>query len=255
MDIERKSFAGIDLKADKVGSFTARIATLNVIDKDGDVTLPGAFPAGKVINISAYMHSSWQDALPVGKAVIVERGDDVLVEGEFNLNTISGKEHYEAMKFAPELSEWSYGFPPPTTDETSEWNENPKVRRVLKSLDVFEVSPVLRGAGVNTALLAIKSANQGMTFTDHAETVLAAVTGLVERAKSLAGLRASEGRTLSEASLKHITSVRKVIGEAACELDRLVEPKEEKGTPLPDEVHKEYLRFLKLQNDMRGIKP
>ena len=160
MKIERKSFAGIELKADKPGAFTARIATLNVIDKDGDVTLPGAFPAGKTILISSYMHGSWGGELPVGKGVIAEKGDEVLVEGEFNLNTETGKEHYETLKFTPDLSEWSYGFTILVLDEESPWNENPKVYRVLKSLDVFEASPVLRGAGINTALLAIKTNKQ-----------------------------------------------------------------------------------------------
>ena len=66
MEMERKTFTGIELKDEKKGSFTAKIAELNVIDKDGDVTLPGAFPAGKTILISAYQHGSWMGELPVG---------------------------------------------------------------------------------------------------------------------------------------------------------------------------------------------
>jgi len=200
MEIIRKSFTGIELKKDKPGFFTARIATLNVIDKDGDVTLNGAFPDGKQILISAYEHGSWSGALPVGKGFVHEIGNEALVDGEFNLNIESGKEHYEAIKFAPQLIEWSYGFKILALDEdNANWRDNPKVYRVLKSLDVFEASPVLRGAGVDTATLAIKSDN-GKTFTDEAEAVLAAANALVTRAKSLADLRQEEGRTLSKAN-------------------------------------------------------
>lgn len=103
MELQRKSFTGIELKKDKPGFFTARIATLKVVDKDGDLTLPGAFPEGKEILISAYQHGSWTGALPVGKGVIHELGDEVIVEGEFNLKSSTGKEHYETVKFAPDL--------------------------------------------------------------------------------------------------------------------------------------------------------
>lgn len=160
MELERKSFTGIELKKDKPGSFIARIAKLKVIDKDGDVTLPGAFPEDKTILISAYQHGSWMGALPVGKGIIHEHGDEVLVEGDFNLNTETGKEHYETLKFAPELQEWSYGFLVLEEGDENDWpGEVPG--RILKRLDVFEASPVLRGAGVDTALLTIKSEKKG----------------------------------------------------------------------------------------------
>ena len=131
--LEHKSFTGMELKADKPGSFTARIATLDVIDKDGDVTIAGAFPAGKTILISAYQHGSWSGGLPVGKGVIREAGSEVFVDGEFNLKTETGKEHYETVKFSPELTEWSYGFRVLDLDEDSEWADNPKVWRVFKT--------------------------------------------------------------------------------------------------------------------------
>ena len=206
MDIARKSFTGIDLKKDKPGAFTARIATLNCIDKDGDVTLNGAFPEGKEILISAYQHTSWQGALPVGKGIVHEVGNEAIVEGEFNLNTDTGKEHYEAVKFSPQLVEWSYGFTVKATDDNNQtWKDNPKVYRVLKSLDVFEASPVLRGAGENTATLSIKS--EGTTLNDQTETVLATVKEWSGRIKSLADLRKSEGRELSKANQDKLEAV------------------------------------------------
>src|SRR5512136_179778 len=59
----------IEIKADgQPGEFRAVFATFNVIDKDGDVTLPGAFKDGAAVRISYWGHR-WQD-LPVGKGVI-----------------------------------------------------------------------------------------------------------------------------------------------------------------------------------------
>jgi hypothetical protein len=156
MNLERKSFTGIELKKDKPGAFMAKIATLNVIDKDGDVTLPGAFPEGKEILISAYMHGSWMGELPVGAGVIHEYDDEVLVEGQLNLELWSGEQTYKAIKFRPGLQEWSYGFKIEEAEIDTEW-QGEKVSRILKKLDVFEASPVLRGAGVDTGVLAIKS--------------------------------------------------------------------------------------------------
>jgi hypothetical protein len=247
---QRKSFVGIELKKDRPGAFTARIATLNVVDKDGDVTLPGAFPAGKSILISAYMHGSWVGELPVGKGVIRETGNEVFVDGEFNLATETGKEHYETVKFAPELQEWSYGYKVIALDEESAWRDNPKVWRVFKTIDVFEASPVLRGAGVNTATTDIKTdKDRGTTFTAQAEMALAAVKDLVTRAKSLADLRRKEGRDLSPASKGKISDLQKEITEASAEIKALLVTQPEQT----DEARKALLTLLRTQTEITEV--
>lgn len=247
--IIHKSFQGVELKKDKPGSFTAKFATLNVIDKDGDVTLDGAIPDGKEILISSYMHGSWMDGLPVGKGVIRVVGDDVLVDGEFNLNTETGKDHYETIKFAPELQEWSYGFAVKALDEESEWNDNPKVNRVFKELDVFEVSPVLRGAGVDTRLLAIKSERGWDSYTDQAETVLAAVNDLVIRSKSLADLRRKENRDLSAANKERLTTLSKSLADLTKNIETLIDPVVvENNNTDEDRIQKLRMESLKLKS-------
>ncbi|MCK9569534.1 HK97 family phage prohead protease [Candidatus Pacearchaeota archaeon] len=239
--MERKTFTGIELKKDKPGTFTARIATLNVIDKDGDVTLQGAFPEGKQILISSYQHGSWQGELPVGKGVIHERGNEVVVEGEFNLNTDTGKEHYETIKFAPELQEWSYGFEVKEAETNTEWEGN-AVYRILKRLDVFEASPVLRGAGMGTGILAIK--NEGMTFKDQADAALAAVDELLIRAKSLADLRQKEGRDLSDSSKEKILKLKN-------DIDTLLELKPDVSDELKG--RRALLELMKFRNSLKGV--
>lgn len=233
--MEHKSIK-IQFKEAQEGAFTAQIATLNVVDSDGDLTKSGAFPTGKELLISAYQHGSWQGALPVGKAVIREIGDAVIAEGQFNLNSASGREHYEAVKFTGSLQEWSYGFWP------VKWNMEEidgKQVRILESVDPVEISPVLKGAGVGTATLAIKE-DDGAPFAQHFETALAAVVGVVERSKSLADLRRKEGRTLSQANRNRIKDLQSQLNTLSAELQTLLD---ETDTASKSVVGSLYLAF------------
>jgi hypothetical protein len=146
------------LKADDSGEFSAVIARLSVIDKDGDVTLPGAFPSGKEVLVSAYGHSSWGGQPPVGRAVIRERGGVAIAEGTFWVNTTGGMETYQIVKNAGSLQEWSYGF---EIKEFSYGEHQGQRVRFLKSVNPFEISPVLVGAGVDTRTLAVRAHNSG----------------------------------------------------------------------------------------------
>jgi hypothetical protein len=236
----------LQFKAEQEGQFTARIATLNVVDSDGDITRPGAFPIGKEILISAYQHGSWQGALPVGKAVIKEAGDAILAEGQFNLGSAAGREHYETVKFTGNLQEWSYGFWP------TKWNMDEvdgKQVRILEKVDPVEISPVLKGAGVGTATLDIKG--EGLPFAEHFDTVLATVSGLVERSKALADLRRKEGRVLSATNRSRIQSLLQALSsfnEVSADLQALLDETDPNaaGKALPDARRAllEYSRIL-----------
>jgi HK97 family phage prohead protease len=224
--VERKALS-VSLKEGEEGSFVARIATLNVRDKDNDITLQGAFPVGKTVLVSAYMHGSWMGKLPIGKATIRETGNDVIAEGQFNLQTSDGRDTYEAMKFAPELAEWSYGFYPLEHEEGQGDNAG---CRILKKVDVKEISPVLVGAGVNTAILAIKS--EGQSLEAQVESALAANEIVSTRIKSLADLRRKEGRVLSTANRERMKSLLESLSTVAADLKELLdatEPKDSKA--------------------------
>lgn len=146
--------APLELKDLTEGSFKATFARLNVIDLDGDVTVPGAFTSGSPVKIAAWSHN-W-DALPVGKGVIYADDQSAWVEGLFNLNTASGRDHYEAVKFNGNDQEWSYGF---EVKASSPGEFEGRQVRFLRSLDVFETSPVMRGAGIDTRTEYVKSAD------------------------------------------------------------------------------------------------
>ena len=153
--------APVEIKADgdNAGAFTARISTLNVIDKDNDVTVSGAFEGNDPVRVSRFNHSSAvRDDLPVGVATIEEVGDQVIAEGQLNLDTVGGRDLYDTLKFEAKnnvASEWSYGF---TVEESEDGEQDDQKVRFLRRLKAFEISPVMRGAGLDTATLAVKTA-------------------------------------------------------------------------------------------------
>lgn len=135
-------------------------APADVIDKDGDVTLKGAFTEGQAVVISAYGHGSWNGSLPVGKGVIREQGDTAVMEGQFFMDTAHGRDAFLTVKALSEsdLQEWSYSL-----DEVQAKRATVATRnvRVLERVGlVKEVSPVLMGAGVNTHTLTTKARKQ-----------------------------------------------------------------------------------------------
>jgi hypothetical protein len=149
----------IKAEGNEAGAFTARIATLNVIDKDNDVTIKGAFEGSDPVRVSRFNHSSAvRDDLPVGIATIQEVGEDVIAEGQLNLATPGGQQLYDTLKFEAAnnvASEWSYGF---TVEESEDGEQDDQKVRFLRRLKAFEISPVMRGAGMGTATLAVKEA-------------------------------------------------------------------------------------------------
>lgn len=157
--IKVKHFRGtMQLKAEgegEPGEFSAVFATLNVIDQDDEVTLPGVFAEGQKVRIAAWGHG-W-DQLPVGRGVISERDNEALFEGKFFLDTSAGLDHYKTVRNLAELQEWSYGF---RVLESKQGMYEGKPVTFLTKLKVIEVSPVMQGAGIDTRTLAIKSAGQ-----------------------------------------------------------------------------------------------
>src|SRR5688572_21041982 len=101
--------APLTLKADgPEGSVTAVISTFNVIDKDGDVVLPGAFPDGIAVPLCSWGHK-WEE-LPVGRGVLSQDTERALFTGQFFLDTTPGLDTYRTVKNLGDLQEYSYGF-------------------------------------------------------------------------------------------------------------------------------------------------
>lgn len=150
----QKSFTGAAIKSAAKGEFSAVFATLNVIDKDGDVITTGAIKDGAEVVISAYGHKSWEGLMPVGKGAIRMTDTEAIVDGKFFLDTVAGKETFTVVKELGALQEWSFSL----EGVISEYGEfDGKAANLIKSVRVKEVSPVLVGAGVDTRTLDVKS--------------------------------------------------------------------------------------------------
>jgi HK97 family phage prohead protease len=150
----KKFITPIELKADgEAGEFKAIFSTFNVIDLQGDVTLPGAFKDGQTVRVSYWGHR-WED-LPVGRGVIHADDEKAWIDGKFFMDTDAGLETYKTVKNLGELQEYSYGF---DIDQADDGVFEGVPVRFLKALTVHEVSPVFLGAGIGTGTVAIKSA-------------------------------------------------------------------------------------------------
>jgi hypothetical protein len=153
--VDSKSFSRVEIKAGDKGQVNAVFSTFNVLDKDSDITLPGAFAEGAPVVISAYGHKSWEGALPVGDGVIRTTAKEAVLDGQFYMDTTHGADAFRTVKRLAErgLGQWSYGY---DVQDADYGEMDGKQVRYLKRLSVTEVSPVLIGAGVNTRTLATK---------------------------------------------------------------------------------------------------
>lgn len=145
----------VEVKDDDKGLVRAVFSTFNAIDSDQDVTRPGAFEDGAEVPISSYGHTSWQGALPVGKATIRQDSKKAVLEGQFFMDTTHGRDAFLTVKQLGALGQWSYGYDPV---EFSFGEHDGQRVRFLDKVLIHEVSPVLRGAGVGTRTLTAKSA-------------------------------------------------------------------------------------------------
>ena len=141
------------------GKVSAVFSVFNNLDSDGDVVVPGAikskWDSGMVPMVWAH---KWD--MPIGKGYIKEDGDKATFVGEFFMDTDSGQEAYKLVKNMGELQQWSFGYRVNDAEHgkfKEVGNDEQTDARYLKSLTVFEVSPVLVGANQETYTMAIKS--------------------------------------------------------------------------------------------------
>lgn len=200
---------------DENGAGVAVIATLNIKDKDNDVTLAGAFGEQIVAVVPAH---DWQEA-PIGKAKIHEHENEALADFKLNLKTDLGRNWYESLKFdldhPPAKQEYSYGF---TILDSGQGEFGGEPVRFLKKLQVHEVSPVLLGAGVGTRTVALKDEKR-LSMADQFVKTMSDVEALVCRLDAIAEMRARSGRGLSKDRIEEIKSLKALIDR----LERLIQ--------------------------------
>lgn len=205
MKHETKSLTIKDMNDE--GRGLAKIATLSAIDHDGDTYVAGAFgwkEGGHQWVSMLPAHN--RTAMPFGKARVYEDGDAAYAELHLNLNSEAGREWHASLKFdlakGEAVQEWSYGFG--VLDAGYEQRGEERIR-VLKRLDVNEVSPVLRGAGVGTGTLSLKSRG---SFGGQIDAVIAELEDIVERAGDVKALREADGRPMSAGRLEQLAALK-----------------------------------------------
>lgn len=169
-----KNFTRVAIKDAEQGLVEAVFSTFDVVDKDGDVTRKGAFTDGASVVMSAYGHKSWDGELPIGVGTIEERGDVAVFKGQFLMDTQHGADAFRTVKALSDagLQEWSYSL---QNVEAERGTIDGKAVRILKKIEVKEVSPVLVGAGVDTRTLSTKAARKQLesTLSDLLESAAA----------------------------------------------------------------------------------
>ncbi|MEB3367410.1 HK97 family phage prohead protease [Saccharopolyspora mangrovi] len=250
MAMETKALGHVEVKDGDRGVVEAVFSKFNVRDLDGDVTLKEAFIPESRVKISSYNHGSWESGqLPVGVGTIEVRDDCAVLKGKFFMNTSAGRETFEAVKGLGDLAEWSYGFV--VADAEFEEFEG-KHSRILKKVNVFEISPVLKGAGIGTGTLDIKSA--GASFTGQCEQVLTELESLTGRGAEILVKRREEGKGLGGESRELLT---KIDGELETLKGLLFEPapepesdEEEADDEYKQEFIREHLRHIASQHGL-----
>jgi phage head maturation protease len=220
-------------KMDDAGHGLARLATLSEVDHDGDTYEPGAFAwkdgGGQWVPM---LPAHDRRAMPFGKSRVYEEGGVAFAELHLNLETSVGKEWQSALKFdlatGKPAQEWSYGFG--VVDAIYEQRGDDRVRR-LKKLDVHEVSPVIRGAGIGTATLSMKSHG---TFAEQIEAVLEEFDDIVERAGGVAALRSADGRGMSKARIDQLFQVK-------ARIDTLLQADIAAGDPVAEALAADFI--------------
>lgn len=177
MDLEHKTLpSGGVMSTNDEGIVEALVSVTGIKDNVNDIIIPGAYaktltertpkgvwshdwnnPVSKVVDIKELMPGdpSLPQTLANGTPWPAEAGG-LYVKTQFNLNTQAGKDAYENVKFFGENAEWSIGYKVPKGEATVDKTTG---TRHIKSLNLYEFSPVLFGAASDARSLvtSIKS--------------------------------------------------------------------------------------------------
>jgi hypothetical protein len=157
--IELKSFGALEIKDVEQGEVCAIVCTLGIVDKDGDVLLPGSFPPSASVKMSGYGHDVIVDGSPpVGKGTIKVEGDKAIFTGKFFMSSDRAREAFNIVKELGADGDWSFGFPRNVKTEkmTDEWKSK-GAKRLISAIMPIEASPVFEGAGHGTGTLYTKA--------------------------------------------------------------------------------------------------
>lgn len=208
MDLERKdiSFQVTDLKAaaDGEGWLVSGYGSTfgGEPDSYGDVVARGAFTESLAKRDPLFFYQHFE---PIGKSITVVEDDKGLFGTWSIVDTTTGTDAYKLAK-AGALNRLSIGF------RTLESDYNEDGVRILRKLDLFEVSLVAIPANDNAVVTSVKSLD-GLPFDVLCKRVAALLNHGTAEAKALQARRAAETppRALNE---RHQSAIDAVLAEA-----------------------------------------
>lgn len=257
--MERKLFGCGEFKATDASEGVAEmiVSVFNNVDAGGDIVMPGFFASsiatrrtsdGRPRAKGVWSHDWLSPIAKTLDAKELQPGDPLLpaalsglgglwVKAQFNRDTQRGREAFSDLQFGT-IDEFSIGY----SVKRDEFDRETGIRKLYEG-EWYEWSPVLVGMNSATALLNTKQ-SEGQPFAEHAEQVLAACAGLVERSQALAALRTKEGRTLSSANRNRLANLKESLAAVIAELEELLAATEpEKAVDLTG-LYLEYQRTI-----------
>jgi HK97 family phage prohead protease len=177
-------------------------------DAYGDVIVRGAFAESIAKRPTKFL---FEHGEPIGKQLDI-REDDKGLFGRWSIvDTQAGTDAYKLAK-AGVLDSLSIGY------VTLEADYDANGVRLLKKVDLFEVSAVAIPANRNAVITAVKS------FADQSEGVQVAVREWLERVRAGVAQRQKDGRDISQARRDQVTAVSGSLRAAADAADALLVP-------------------------------
>ena len=146
------------------GEIKAVIAKMDVIDHDGDIMSSGSVGKQEVV-VSAYNHGSWGDflspgQLPIGEGRVYETNKEMRFEGKLFTDMAGAGETLKLLKNLGSKQEWSFSLH--NVRGKAETVDEKDVYRI-ESVEVHEVSPVLKGASIGSRTLSVKQRDTEIT--------------------------------------------------------------------------------------------
>jgi HK97 family phage prohead protease len=181
-------------------------------DAYGDVIAAGAFSASIATRPTKFLYEHFE---PIGRQLEI-REDERGLFGRWSIvDTQTGTDAYKLAR-AGVLDSLSLCY------STVEADYDKDGIRILRKVDLYEVSAVAIPANRNAVITDVKS----RPFECHTADVQVALREFLERCKAGSAQRQAEGRRLSEARQSALSVMSGSLRTAADELDALIVPPE-----------------------------
>jgi hypothetical protein len=219
---EYKVFSGFAIKDADKGEVEAIVATLDVIDHDGDIIRSDAIKDGSKVVMSGWGHDAVFGNPPAGKGALHIDGKKLKFDGRVFLKTTGGRESFEVLKELGPEAEWSFGFRVLGSEVPSEAERKQGAFRIITKAEAFEVSPVMMGAGIGTRTVGVKSAQADGADGEDAAAAKAVADAAVLAQEKLDAIALAETKAAEDAAARERAEADRIAAETKAAHDAAV---------------------------------